>query len=162
MKPLIGFKTCLKTLPGFLPAHFSSWRSRSPTFQTPSCLTVCLPGRLMRDGEPRPCGISSFQASKSSGPQLLHVTRCLGFHCSWAFRHAELQLSSGADKKLGTWKPCNWQFPNSKAPYSADAMNDFFLLLLLSRSQIPVKVGSFLFLIHSLTSQIWKPLTFYV
>lgn len=83
MKQLIGFKTCLKTLPGFLPAHLSSWRS-NPMFRTPLCLTVCLLGRLMRDGQPRPCWIPSFQASKSPGLQLLLVTRHLGFHWSWA------------------------------------------------------------------------------
>ena len=102
MKPLIDFKTWLKTSPGFLPAHLSSWRSRSPTFWTPPYLTVCFPGRLMRDGEPRPCPIPSFQASKSPGPKLLTVTRRLGFHCSWALG---MLGCSSAVELTRNWEP---------------------------------------------------------
>lgn len=102
VKPLTDLETCLKTVPGLLPAHLSSWRSRSPTFWTPPCLTVCFPGRLMRDEEPRPCQIQNFQASKSPGPQLLPVTRCSDFHCS---RALGMLGCSSAVELTRNWEP---------------------------------------------------------
>lgn len=81
MEQLIGFKTCLKTLPGFLPAHLTSQplNKNKHTVQAHLCSTVCVPGTLMKDEEPKPCQILSSQAAKPPGPRLLAVARHLGF-----------------------------------------------------------------------------------
>lgn len=74
MEQLIGFKTCQKTLPGFLPAHLTSRplkkQKAKHTVQAHLCSTVCVSGTLMKDEEPKPCQILSSQAAKPPGPQI--------------------------------------------------------------------------------------------